>query len=79
MTCQIEFSEVHRQRIREAVRAAREGATVRFRLNPSKRVVWWREGVPRVQHVICAGYAFMDRWLMAVESEFQKQLSESIR
>lgn len=64
-----ELSTVHVQRLRRAVEAYQKGGVIRFRVNPSepRTVVWWQEGIPRVQHAICNAFGDAEPWKRACE------------
>lgn len=69
-----ELTRVHEQRLRSAVEAARKGATIHFRVNPTEplTIVWWSAGKPSTQHVIANAFGDPNPMLMAIQEKFQE-------
>jgi hypothetical protein len=77
----IALTEVYKQRIREAVKAARSGADVRFRITMGEvyKLMWYATQRPRVPHVISNAFseAALAALQMAAVEEFERQLREA--
>jgi hypothetical protein len=75
----VELKQVHLQRLRLAVEAARAGGRIHFDITAGepRTVVWINERVPGVSNTILNFYGRSDVWMDEVERVYREMLYEA--